>query len=387
VFVLSAIVYFVAAFLLTILANWIGLIPLKRAKNAHWTEQARLVWPIRFTAAINVFVVAFLLNQLHWRFSQQSYDSSIWWLDGIAAVFGAIVGGYPLDRQIFPQLSFKNWRRQILAIWGFRLGIWAVLIAGIFLMPETFGVRMILVTCGYLLVHSLLSWGFLLKYLQFVKFLKPAGQRLQGIVDATSAKIGNVSVRACWEMDGNIANAFAFPVTHELVFSRRTLEICTDEEVAAICAHEIAHLKESKWVLGARLFGSLTLFPLIFLFPSVHLFGPLGFFLPYVLFFAMLRCSKWLSQKMEKRADELATREQTDDGVYARALEKLYRENLSPAVNVNNRQTHPHLYDRMVAAGITPDFPRPARPKRFTIVGWVFIFAAVALVVLDVMNK
>jgi len=167
VFVLSAIVYFVAAFLLTILVNWIGLIPLKRANNAHWTEQARLVWPVRFTAAINVFVIAFLLNQLHWRLLPQSYYSSIWWLDMIAAASGAIFGCYPLDRQIFPLLTFKNWRRQVLAIWGIRLGIWAVLIAGILSMPEDFGIRMILVICGYLFIQTLLSWGLLLKYLRF----------------------------------------------------------------------------------------------------------------------------------------------------------------------------------------------------------------------------
>ena len=54
---------------------------------------------------------------------------------------------------------------------------------------------------------------------------------------------------------------------------------------------------------------------------------------------------------MEKRADQLALNEQVQEGVYARALEKLYRENKIPAVNVNDKQTHPHLYDRMVAAG------------------------------------
>jgi hypothetical protein len=26
--------------------------------------------------------------------------------------------------------------------------------------------------------------------------------------------------------------------------------------------------------------------------------------------------------------------------------------------------THPHLYDRMLDAGVTPDFPRPAPAKR-----------------------
>jgi len=28
------------------------------------------------------------------------------------------------------------------------------------------------------------------------------------------------------------------------------------------------------------------------------------------------------------------------------------------------RQTHPHLYDRLLSAGIQPDFPRPAPPPQ-----------------------
>ena len=101
----------------------------------------------------------------------------------------------------------------------------------------------------------------------------------------------------------------------------------------------------------------------------------------------MIRYTKWLSQKMEKRADAFAIKEQLNEGVYARALEKLYKENFSPAVNVNNRQTHPHLYDRMLAAGITPDFPRPGRPKRLTLLGWAFIFSFVVLIVLDIVSS
>jgi hypothetical protein len=90
---------------------------------------------------------------------------------------------------------------------------------------------------------------------------------------------------------------------------------------------------------------------------------------------------------MEKRADEFAVKEQLNDGIYARALEKLYKENLSPAVNVNNRQTHPHLYDRMIAAGITPDFQRPARPKRLTLIGWAFAFSFGVFIVLGLMYE
>jgi Zn-dependent protease with chaperone function len=371
--VLSAVIHFAAAFLLMALANWAGLIPWKRAANAHWTERARLLWPVRFTAGISVFVLPFILNQVHWYLFP--YNSSNWIWDCLAGFFGAMLGCFPLDRQIYSQLDFRNWRRQVVAWWGVRFGIWVVLMAACLLMPQEFGWQMLLVVAGFLLVHCLLNWGLFLKYLRLVKFLKPASQRLQQIVDATTAKMGNVQVRAAWQLGGSMATAFAFPVTRELVFSEKTLEICSDEEIAAICAHEVAHLKESKFILSARLLGSLCVFPLIFINPAVHWFGSIGVFLPFLLMLPMLRFVKWLSQRMEKRADELALKEQINEGVYARALEKLYRENLSPAVNVNNRQTHPHLYDRMIAAGITPDFPRPARPKRLTLIGWAFIFA------------
>jgi Zn-dependent protease with chaperone function len=385
VLVLSAIIHFLAACLLMALANWAGLISWRRAVQAHWTERARLLWPVRFTANISIFIIPFLLLQIHWYLLPAL--PSNWIADGIASFFGAVLGCYPFNRQVFPQLDFKSWLSQTIAWLGMQFGTWIVLITGAALMPEDFGGRMILVAGSCLLVHCLLNWGLFLRYLRLVRFLKPAGQRLEQIVEVITAKMGDVKVRRIWEMNGSLANAFVFPTTRELVFSRRALEICTDEEVTAICAHEIAHLKESKFVLAARLFGSLTVFPLIFINPSAHLFGPVGFFVPYLLMLVMLRFTKVFSQRMEKQADEQALKEQGDEGVYARSLEKLYRENQSPAINVNNRQTHPHLYDRMVSAGITPDFPRPKHPKRLTLMGWSFVFAAAVFILLALVSE
>jgi hypothetical protein len=82
---------------------------------------------------------------------------------------------------------------------------------------------------------------------------------------------------------------------------------------------------------------------------------------------------------MEKRADAMAFQEQAKEGVYARALEQLYRANQMPAVNAKNKQTHPHLYDRLVAAGVAPDYPRPAKPRRMTWVGWVVALACLVV--------
>jgi len=52
-----------------------------------------------------------------------------------------------------------------------------------------------------------------------------------------------------------------------------------------------------------------------------------------------------------------------DPQPYTRSMLKLHEANTMPAV-MPEPQTHPHLYDRLLAGGIQPDFPRPAPPKR-----------------------
>jgi len=79
-----------------------------------------------------------------------------------------------------------------------------------------------------------------------------------------------------------------------------------------------------------------------------------------------------ISHKMELRADQMAQSTATDTGAYASALARLYEDSLAPAVNAVARATHPHLYDRMLAAGVTPNFPRPAAPKRMALHGHFF---------------
>jgi Zn-dependent protease with chaperone function len=369
--VAQLIVHFVCAAFLSWLANWSGLIPWRNSATAHWTDRARLLWPVRFTAGLNIFLIPLILNLVQDLLFPELPHS---WVNMLAAFPGAVLGCFPCDREVFPQLGFRNWLHQTIALWGIRFGVFGLLILGCVLMPEDFGWKATAVAAGYLLIHVAMQWGLILKYLRLVKFLKPAEDRLQSIVNATATRM-NVAVRTTWQLDGLMALAFAFPTTSELMFSKRLVEISSNEEISAVCAHELGHLKEGRTILAGRLLGSLALFPLIFINPSVHQLGVLGLLLPYAGLFAVAKYARWLSLRMEKQADSLALREQTREGVYASALEKIYRENIIPAVNVNDKQTHPHLYDRMVAAGIAPDYPRPAKPKRLTLFGWIYVLS------------
>ena len=77
---------------------------------------------------------------------------------------------------------------------------------------------------------------------------------------------------------------------------------------------------------------------------------------------------------MEKRADLTAKSNQLEAGTYARALLRLHEDNLIPAVLRRGQATHPHLYDRLLATGTTPDFPRPAAAHSMSWNGVVFAF-------------
>ena len=361
--------HFASACLLAWFANSMGLISWRRCAAEHWTERARLLWPARVTALTNIFLIPVMLDQGHRVLSPESANG--WIVNGLASCFGALLGSYPFDREIFPRLSFRNWLYQATAAWGLRLSIWIAFIAAIALMPSDFGWGTLWVAGGYLLFHFALQWGLAVKFLRWVKFARPANERLRRIVDEVSARVG-AKPPTTWLMGGVQALAFAFPTTGEMMFSKRLLEICSDEEVATICAHEMAHLSESEATLAGRWLGSLSFFPLIFIVPVIHNFAA-GFIILPLLTLLISRFARWLSQRMEKRADQTAAENQLDEGVYARALEKLYRENQLPAVNINDRQTHPHLYDRMLAAGISPDYPRPRRPKKMTTVGIAYV--------------
>lgn len=371
-FFLSTVIHFIAAWLMAVVANWVGLFRWRRAVAAHWTERARLLFPARVTASLNIFLIPGILNQLHLVLFP---EMARWWLSGaIASFLGAVLGCYYIDHAIFPQLSLTKWLLQVVVGWGIRFFIFVPAIAAGLLMPDVFDPTALLITVAYLAVHFANQCGMLIRCLRLVKVLKFPSDRLKVIVSDVAAR-AEVAVRATWQFGGVMANAFVFPATRELAFSDRLLAICSDAEISAVCGHEMAHLGEPGIVLAGRLIGSLYLLPLIFITPLLNQLPGAGLILSFLGVISIRAFAGWLTRRMEKRADRLASTTTTNEGVYAGALEKMYRENQIPAVNASRRRPHPDLYDRMLGAGVQPDYPRPDRPNNITLVGWLYIYA------------
>ncbi len=363
----------VLAALLAVTLNWLALIPWRRSRGAHWTERARKLYPARVAAAGNVWLIpanAFVLALL-----LHPTDRFLAPATGLLAWIGALLGTWPFDREIMPSLGFRAWLR--LAVVGacLRLAGWFVLIGAINIMPDTFGWATAAITTAVVLLFLWLLWGGGLRVLRWLGLLVPADARLEGIVADIAGRM-DAKVGAVWILKIPLGYAAALPTTHELLFSERLLELHPDHEIAAIGAHELGHLTESKLVLAGRVLTSFALVPWILLTPSFHVFGLAGPTAIALLTAGLMLLAQRLGRRMETRADRLAAEHQAGDGTYAQALARLYETNQMPAVMPGKRKLHPHLYDRLVAAGATPDYPRPKPPARC---GWSPVLLMVSL--------
>jgi|ERR1041385_6449313 Zn-dependent protease with chaperone function len=365
-----------AAVIIAVL-NWISLGPFRKSRGQHWTERARKLYPVRQAATTSILVVPLILvlsQGLLWP-----KTGPHWLLSALAGWIGATLGGYPLSREVFAWIKIRAWFHQTLTLLLMLNSPAFVLLIIAGLMPEAFDWRTWTLGAGFVIFLAAWSCGGMIWVARNLGLLTAAPARLQAIVDNVSAHM-QVAVRRTWVLKGSFANAIAYPATGDLVFLDRLLAVSPDHEIAAIAAHEIGHLCESKSAIAGRFLGRLFLLPWIFIKPMVHVYGVLGYFTVAGLSLAWIMWFKHVSRRLEKRADALATRADRNPGDFARALEHLYEENLMPAVMRRKSMTHPDLYDRLLACGIQPDYPRPPPPSSFAyhvvLLGIVGILAA-----------
>jgi len=199
-------------------------------------------------------------------------------------------------------------------------------------------------------------------------------EQVQRVVQAAARRVGQTP-RHTWVLETAVANAFALPITQEILITRRLLEILDESELEGIVHHELGHLQERSagWLRLVPFFGAVLLGPIAYKTIKVaalifspsdialsHVLQLLGMIVILLIFFGALRFVRRFQQKAEHDADHVAEHA-GDPTLYARALEKLYRANLLPAAVKGG--VHPSLFDRMQSAGVTPEWPKPAVPS------------------------
>jgi Zn-dependent protease with chaperone function len=218
-----------------------------------------------------------------------------------------------------------------------------------------------------LVLMGLFACGGGLSLARAVGLARLIDERLRLIVERAAARTG-MQPRGCYRIASTLTNAIVFPLSKRLVFTEALTTVLNENELEAVCAHEMAHLQEPLLVDLAR----LALLPLLLAFSAFRMILAAGglialdvLLLGYVLVALLLGRLSW---RMEQRADRIATGHESEAGVYARALEKIHAADLMPAVVAGRSSTHPHLYDRLLAAGVQPSYERPRPPSQWRIV-------------------
>jgi Zn-dependent protease with chaperone function len=323
--------------------------------DAHWTERARAVWPVRraaifLTMLLPVVATAPLL--LGGSVAPIPWGIRLLLVAGAAAAVCLPAAFAIEDRAVRPYRSRARLRS--LATWFLVGGTgWVAALAyvAVRLGPrdpwETVLASVAVALCAGAPVGRRLAHA--------VGLVRPAGPRVTAAAAHASAVAGRPAPRA-YEAAILSANAFALPIEGAVVVTDGALAALDDEELGALMAHEVHHLGERGALTAVRVV-SAVLGPVILV---VVAGGRVTTELPllWLAWFGWHFLSRRFVRRAEAGADAAA---HAEGAAYARALEALYEWNLVPA-NHRRPLTHPHLYDRLVAAGVPPAWPRPAPP-------------------------
>lgn len=357
----------VAGWLVTELGIAVASRSLKRAGDRPWYERARLLFPVRTTPKFNWLVLFVVVIECvvimkasapgPWR--ELAKDAAVGCLAGMIGVWFA---GRRLEAKV---CRTREGRPRTGVPLSF-LMVWPTVIP--FLLMAVFipgrvgwdAVAVLIVGAAFITFQVCGGWVIVLRRLGVAR---PASPRVQAVVDRAAFNSG-IRPRRTLELNSPVANALAFPVSGVLIFTTPALDVFDDDELQAVTAHELGHLAESGVVRLSRALAPYLLVGVVAGIPIGGSFGVWAGLAPLAFLVAGSLAMGAVGRRMEDRSDRFGRdHEGIAEGVYARALEKIYETNMIPVV-LRGRPVHPHLYDRLTAAGRPPDYPRPASPPR-----------------------
>lgn len=372
---------FVFALVTTRLGTLLPLLALRRMPDAHWTERARVAHPLKQALGIGLvtplLMVTFEVGRVSTNFTAPR-------LALIPVVLAGSLLGWALaagsTRHILrgERISPREWLRDsltgLLLVWPHVL--WLALLAAF--IPPRMGPAALAVLGIAALGFALLYWQSGLAILKLLGWARPASDRLRAAVERAAESTG-VRPAAVWEVPWSTPNAFAFPLRQEMAVTDGALRLLDEDELTTIAAHELAHLAEPSRIKLARASGMIVFLLLVAIPPVAGTWGFRGMIVLLLAMWGLSFALLALSRRLERSADSVAKASEGEAGREAASLEKLYRAQLLPVVQgASYSRSHPDLWDRLLAAGVQPSYPRP-KPPRFRPLLFLATFGIIAL--------
>jgi Zn-dependent protease with chaperone function len=371
-----------ASFLLTRLALLWPLWAFSRQAEQHWAERARWVFPVAQVMAQAPLMLTFVFATSCWLAMSRLLPlptPALVTLVAILAFLGASFACHLAAHQLLPgRVRYSDWPRGLLAL-VVSSGWLIVLMLAIVWMPAQMDASawtaLAIGAVGLLFFTTGCGWWLG----RLFGLVYPAPERLRLAVERAALR-RNQPTPPVFILNLPTANAYAVLFLGWLMFTREAEAIFTDEELETISAHELAHLNEPLLAKLGRLGPSIALIPFMVSWPVFNSFGLWGVLAILLLFFGVTWLAGILSRHLERVADEAGKDHEASEGLYARALEKLYEANLAPAVMPGKGGSHPHLYDRLTDAGVTPTYERPSPPSRWRAIVPLLLMLVIAVV-------
>ncbi len=334
---------------------------LRPAWAAHWSELARQAWALRSLLLLALLGLALIaVSQVAFGYEP-------------ATAIPASISMWPMIViVVLPLVSVRNgFERRIGALpptsqtvreaWGVilifapgTLLLFGLGVARLGTTPRGFWLGIVISV-----VYLLFAWFVTVKLARALGLLRPARESIVNAVTRAAVAM-NRPVPESYELVWSRANAAALLKFNWVFFTTRAADALSDAELEAIAAHEIAHLAEPNRVYWLRLLGNLTWLPAAIGILCVTSGNPVGILIAGFGTGIAQAIKNHYTRWLEQRADHGAR--ETVGSSYATGLETTHRLNLIPAVLKGS--SHPSLYDRMLAAGHPPSFPRPVPPSR-----------------------
>ncbi len=196
--------------------NLLALIPWRRARDQHWTERARLLYPVLTAAGSNAWSIPAILTI--GMFLGWPEDSPPWVLVAFAGALGVMAASMALRQEIRPRMKLPDLIRETLRGWLTQFISWFLFLGAVAMMPDQFNFSTLIVFEAFLL-SSLIWHRFYVKWLSRKLSLRvPAPPRLQTIATETAARM-HISFRNVWLMRLSIAQAYADIHNRDLLFT------------------------------------------------------------------------------------------------------------------------------------------------------------------------
>jgi hypothetical protein len=214
---------------------------------------------------------------------------------------------------------------------------------------------------------AMAAWGGGIVMARLIGLARPALPRAQHAADWAGERVG-ARARVAYELIWPKVTVDSFNFSCFLVFTDSAAELLDENQLLALAVREIAFFKLPGLVGALRIIESAVTFFMLACIAIGWAIGEQPMLFGFIVGWGTALAIRPFIRRAHLKADALAAEAGLDSHAALLALHRQYELNLTPVV-IRAGGT-PSLYDRLVAAGVPPEYPRPPAPS-----GWKILLS------------